>query len=349
MVLTITVFNRFFWMLFSWTVIVHSFLSTPTCDGLGLDSYVGLLSNLKKAYPSWSPRAILDIGANKGTWSTNARSVYPESKILMLEASDQHNTSLGKTVDSIGNAKYRIGVISDHDGDVIPFYFNPDASTGNSMFREQTRFFTNVKPENKIATTLDTIVKEEEETFLQGETSSNVFDIIKIDVQGAELSVLRGGLKTLKLATFIQIEGSAVEYNAGGSCLYETDEFLRSIGFYYYDHSDDLRNHALFKTYGLGQWDILYVNPDSENVPTKLKEKAPRFCGSSPEKKKESKNANSYHVMDSSISYPDMNKLMDYKNNFFTWVFGMISGLFLGKFVPVIYKFLTRKIKSRYN
>lgn len=304
-----------------------------TCLGRGFDSFAGLAGNLKKAYPDWSPQAILDIGANKGTWSTNVRSVYPHTLILMLEASDQHVSSLEETVQSIGNAKYRIEVLSDHDGDVIPFYFNPDASTGNSMFRENTKFFAHVKPVNKIAHTLDTIVKEEGETFLRGESST--FDFIKIDVQGAELMVLSGGLKTLAKATFVQFEGSTVEYNSGGSCFYEIDEFLRANGFYYYDHADDLRHPMLFKTFGLGQWDMLYVNPNSEHLPKQLKQKQPRFCGSSPEKKEAKTN------YEGSITYGinyDMAAIGAFGNEkvLIVWLFGLIVGVVIGMLIPAV-------------
>ena len=150
-----------------------------------------------------------------------------------------------------------------------------------------------------------------------------MFDFIKVDVQGAELLVLRGGLETLKKATFIQFEGSTVQYNAGGSCFYEVDEFLRSNGFYYYDHSSDLRHPVAFKTHGLGQWDILYVNPASPYLPDKLRDLGPQFCGSDPGKKTTTKGDNGV----AQYSYSGDRK------HFATWMFGVIVGLFLGMFV----------------
>lgn len=301
----------------------------------GLDSFAGLASNLKKAYPSWSPRAILDIGANEGKWSTNMRQIYPESYILMLEASDQQIPNLQNVVSSIQNAKYRIEVCSERDGDIIPFYFNPKASTGNSMFREQTKYFANIKPVNKISAKLDTIVKEEEE-----EDNNNHFDYIKIDVQGAELMVLSGGLNTLKKATFVQFEGSTVEYNAGGSCFYEIDNFLRSNGFYYYDHDDDLRHPGLFKTYGLGQWDMLYVNPDSEHLPIELKRKGPQFCGSSIEKKKKM-------MTNTNTNQSTMNQTNMETHVLAVWMSGLILGILLGLIAPPICKLVFTPKKSK--
>lgn len=317
-----------------------------TCWGKkGMDSFAGLAANLKTVYPDWSPRAILDIGANRGSWSINTRSIYPQSQILMLEASDQHVESLEKAVQSIGNAKYRIEVLSNHDGDVIPFYFNPDASTGNSMFQENTRFFANVKPVNKIASTLDTIVKEEGETFLRGQHEGSPFDFIKIDVQGAELMVLRGGLQTLAKATFVQFEASTVEYNSGGSCLYEVDEFLRANGFYYYDHADDLRNPNLLKTFGLGQWDVLYVNPNSEHLPEELQRKGPRFCGSSPNKKEEKESTNQVDV--STLDVGTDFGALDNGKFFIPWMLGFLAGLLIGTCSPAIFRIVSSKRSSK--
>lgn len=328
----------------SWAIINCFVSTTPTMTtcvtAKGLDSFAGLASNLKKAYPLWSPRAILDIGANEGKWSTNVRKVYPESKILMLEASDQHVKSLKNVVQSIGNAKYRIEVCSERDGDVIPFYFNPKASTGNSMFREETTYFANVKPVNKISSKLDTILKEEANEFLRGNDNQAAFDYIKIDVQGAELMVLRGGLKTLGGATFVQFEGSTVEYNLGGSCFYEIDEFLRSNGFYYYDHDDDLRHPGLFKTYGLGQWDILYVNPDSEHLPIELKKKGPHFCGRT---EKKTDHATAMNLVDSGYDFSDFTS----EEKQLGFGFGLMLGIFLGVYAPAVCKMFVKKIKER--
>jgi hypothetical protein len=36
----------------------------------------------------YEPSAILDIGANKGTWTTSMKSIYPESTYYLFEASD---------------------------------------------------------------------------------------------------------------------------------------------------------------------------------------------------------------------------------------------------------------------
>jgi hypothetical protein len=164
----------------------------------------------------------------------------------------------------------------------VSYYNSDSANTGNSMFKEQTSFFDNVKPVQRTTMKLDTLVGNS--ALLARDKSANnnddVVDYIKVDVQGAELLVLQGGFETLKQASFIQFEASTVEYNAGSSCLFEIDDFLRSHGFYLYHQEDPMLSQKLFKTKGLGQWDNLYVRPDSKRLPSFFKEKGVNYCGS---------------------------------------------------------------------
>jgi FkbM family methyltransferase len=150
-------------------------------------------------------------------------------------------------VETLGKEKadYRMAVLSATDGDTVNYY--QDDNTGNSMFKENTRHYANAKSTERINFTLDSII---EGSHLKNER----IDVIKADVQGAELIVFQGGKKALAQATFVYFEGSTVEYNEGGACLYEVDAFLRSQGFHVYDFHDMTYNDA-FKTRGAGQFD----------------------------------------------------------------------------------------------
>jgi FkbM family methyltransferase len=117
----------------------------------------------------------------------------------------------------------------------VSFYINEATNTGNSMFQEQTRYSKDVKPVIRTTITLDTLVKN---STLLARDDDAVVDYIKVDVEGAELLVFQGGLETLQQASFVQFEASTVEYNAGSSCFFEIDEFLRLHGFYLYDQAD---------------------------------------------------------------------------------------------------------------
>jgi len=230
---------------------------------------VEIFRRIRIYYPDWSPNAMVDIGANKGEYSTAFRKLYPSTKMLMLEATPGHSQRLGEVVNEIGNAEFHISVVSSKQGEVVQFYQGSD--TGNSMFRENSKFYENDVPINRTTTTLDAEIAN---SFLKDEQ----IDVVKADVQGAELVVLEGGIKVLEQATFVTFEASTVVYNEGGACPHEVDAFLRSHGFYLYDMSGLHYNYGGFKTFGVGQYDVLYVKPDSPRLPRQLRENGVQFC-----------------------------------------------------------------------
>jgi FkbM family methyltransferase len=178
--------------------------------------------------------------------SVEARTLFDDVKLLLLEGSPQHNATLAKVVTTLGkDADYRIGVLSETAGETVEYF--QGKNTGNSMFRENSKHYVNDIPVKRITSTLDTMV---ENSHLKNER----IDVIKVDAQGAELVVFKGAIRTLSQATFVYFEGSVVEYNEGGACLYEIDAFLRSQGFFLYDYDAMDRNDAFF-TRGLGQLD----------------------------------------------------------------------------------------------
>ena len=56
-------------------------------------------------------------------------------------------------------------------------------------------------------------------------------DLIKIDVQGSELDILKGATKVLKQCDNIILEMQYVDYNKGAPKAQEVIEYLKSIGF----------------------------------------------------------------------------------------------------------------------
>ena len=161
----------------------------------------------------FKPKNILDIGAYKGLWTRHAKTIFPGSEFHLIEAIDYdelHN------YDNVHNI-----VLSDSEKEVDWYQMK---NTGDSMFKENTGHFKNCVPMKKNATTLDNIF------------SDIVFDFIKIDVQGAEISVIKGGKKLIDKASFILMEMPFVGvYNDNVPNFLEHIKFMDSIGFIPYE------------------------------------------------------------------------------------------------------------------
>lgn len=94
---------------------------------------------------------------------------------------------------------------------------------GSSFYREHTPFFDGAVEEKKEITTMD-------EMF-----DGRHFDLIKIDTQGSELDILRGGLKTVAVADWLLLELSFHPFNDEAPLIDEVLEYTRNNGWKMYD------------------------------------------------------------------------------------------------------------------
>ena len=133
----------FLYCFFLWFVAIATSVSSPPATILATRAaaqqakfrahIVSLINRIKQKNPDWTPNAIVDVGANKGDWSRGIRAIFPTAKLLLLEATPMHDTTLKAVVKDLGNAEYKIGVVSSRAGEIVAFY--QGRNTGNSMFR----------------------------------------------------------------------------------------------------------------------------------------------------------------------------------------------------------------------
>jgi FkbM family methyltransferase len=163
------------------------------------------------------PKVIYDIGACVMHWTKEACKIWPESKIVLFDAMN-HAEFLYK---ESGLDYYCDGPIGDFTR-WVDFYENPMDPAGNSVYKENTDFFTEENKVHKNMRSLDDIVEER---------GYPLPDLIKIDVQGAELLVLAGAKKTLQKCSDIIIEMQHEEYNLGAPKMPEVTKYLNEIGY----------------------------------------------------------------------------------------------------------------------
>lgn len=163
------------------------------------------------------PKVIYDIGACVMHWTKEARKIWPDSKIIMFDAMN-HAEFLYK---ESSLDYYCEGPIGDFTR-WAKFYENPMDPAGNSVFKEDTQYFTEEHAVDKKMRSLDDIVKE---------NNWPKPDLVKIDAQGAELLILVGGEETLSECQDIIIEMQHQEYNLGAPHKDDVTQYLTEMGF----------------------------------------------------------------------------------------------------------------------
>jgi FkbM family methyltransferase len=170
------------------------------------------------------PRIIYDIGASVLHWTVPASHVWPEALYYAVEAMEQ----AAFLYQEVG-VSYAIELLSDRDNQEKEFYQNVYHPGGNSYYRENVNhspnaqvLFSDHHRVKKQTVTLDTLVER---------NNWPLPDLIKIDVQGAELDILKGAVRTLKHCQNLIVELQVVEYNTGAPCAADVIEWLISQGF----------------------------------------------------------------------------------------------------------------------
>lgn len=164
-----------------------------------------------------NPKVIYDIGACVMHWTKEAKKVWPEAKIVMFDAMN-HAEFLYK---ESGLDYYCDGPVGDFTR-WVKYYENPMDPAGNSVFKEDTPYFTEEHAVNKKMRSLDDIASEK---------GWEKPDLVKIDAQGAELLILVGAEKTLSECQDIIIEMQHQEYNLGAPQKDDVTQYLNEMGF----------------------------------------------------------------------------------------------------------------------
>lgn len=163
---------------------------------------------------NYKPISILDIGANVGDFSLFCKHKWPEARIYMIEGNSNCEDKL-RTLD----IPYRIKLLSNIPKKVNFYISNSNPiCTGSSYYKELTSHYSDAN-----FTEIDTVTLD----------SLNLppFDFIKIDTQGSELDIMKGGLNTLKNAYLVLLEVSVKAYNEGSPLLDDINEFMEENGF----------------------------------------------------------------------------------------------------------------------
>ncbi len=149
----------------------------------------------------FTPQRILDIGANVCQTADVFRQFWPTSDIMLIEGNGDC-----ETVYKLKNYNYQIKLLGKENGTTL-FYktkWHPLCS-GNSIYKEINTVYEG-----------DTLITTTLPVYKLDDVVMGTYDLIKIDTQGSELDIIRGGINTFGKAKVVICEVALIDINIGG-------------------------------------------------------------------------------------------------------------------------------------
>tara|TARA_Y100000592_G_scaffold71952_1_gene111945 strand:- start:3085 stop:3681 length:597 start_codon:yes stop_codon:yes gene_type:complete len=174
------------------------------------------LRELKKEF---TPTRILDIGAWNGFWTNKVKQIWPDANYTCIEAGPKHEKKLKEIT-----SDYHIAVLGDSNREVKMYLREIDKGSKKKItYTKGSTVFGIFKDyEIRNMQTLDQLVGKDAH-----------FDLIKQDVQGAEIMIMQGAPDIFKRAKYV-----IQEVNIDKDIQFpdipserEMDDFMINLGF----------------------------------------------------------------------------------------------------------------------
>ena len=167
------------------------------------------------------PQHVFDIGAHRGDFSRLCRSIWPTAKLTCFEVLPHRVEELRSWCVQDGNADVIDTLLGAETRKAVPFH---EMETASSVLEEHIPQASLVR--TYPMQTIDVIVKSRCTTGP---------DLLKLDVQGYELEVLKGADATLAHLSVILTEVNLIDIHKNVPLLDDLVVFLRDRGFVAYD------------------------------------------------------------------------------------------------------------------
>ena len=188
---------------------------------------------------------VLHIGAHRGS----ERFVYDwlGKKVIWVEANPKIFNELKKNLIEFKYQESYKALLHSKSGELIDFFLSSNDNAASSIydfskdFKENKLFFQNKKRNIEMINKVKLKTSSLDDLIFENNIEIKKFNHWIIDVQGAELEVLKGALNALKFCDSITVEVSTEGFYDKGSKYNEVKEFLNDLDFK--ATKDPKRNH----------------------------------------------------------------------------------------------------------
>jgi len=169
---------------------------------------------------------LIDVGANRGQFSLMARTIHPELTIHAFEPLPSEAIVYRRLIGSKTGVNLHEFALGETEGSAeLHVSARADSSSLLSIGELQTRLFPSTSEVGRCTVwvkPLDTLSE-----YWMG--ASRAF--LKLDVQGFELSVLRGARNALRHCAYVYVECSHVPLYSGQALFHDVKTYLAENGF----------------------------------------------------------------------------------------------------------------------
>lgn len=176
----------------NWLGFVSAYQQNETDKNYLLNNLISLLKT-----NNFTPKLIIDIGANHGTWSRVWKNAFPKSKFILVEPQNWLKPSFEDLLDS-HTVYLPIGAGKQNGSFTFTINTDRDDSSTFSLSAEEAKERGYKQIEIPVKT-LNTIVEE---------NGNTIPDIVKIDAEGIDIDVLDGADKLFGKTEIFLVEAS---------------------------------------------------------------------------------------------------------------------------------------------
>lgn len=176
-------------------------------------------------------RVVFDVGANQGDWAALAHQLNPSARIHCFEPSPVTFRMLEKNASLPNVTLNPFGLSDRHEERDLWIY--DDGSGANSLYHRVGTIGTQTRTETVAMRSLDTYCSEQ---------GIDRIDCMKVDVEGHEVSVFRGGERMFREARVAAVQ---FEYN---DTYIDARTQLKDIWEFFREVAPDYRFYKLYPT-----------------------------------------------------------------------------------------------------
>jgi len=168
---------------------------------------------------NFMPSRILDIGAWNGFWTNNVKPIWPGAEYTCIEAGSKHEKKL-----KLVTPNYHIAVLGDSNKEVKMYLREIDKGNKKKITYTKGSSLLGVFKDYELRQmqTLDELVGADAQ-----------YDLIKQDVQGAEIMVMKGSPEIFKRAKYV-IQEVNIDKDKNFPDMpdeKEMDDYMSTLGF----------------------------------------------------------------------------------------------------------------------